>query len=395
MRRLHNTFAILVLVPLLAAASCGSSDAVGERDVVPEPGLGDSGDDGEGDQDIDPPGSDEDPGADDTPPDLDPVCAPMVARLPAFPFEPNAMAGDGQAYLDQLATDYVCGLGEGEVIDNAYFFYGYAPVTAFNRIIDGDWTELREMRWIFHVSGYFGGLWLHAALNPTQQSGDAPSGWSAINATALATEAMDAVYGTDSQLFEYNASSLRGFIFPKLKIASDFGYNRGYLLEIYERPPPGLSAPPDYIRCDGPLWCEYADQRVPALIGLETVSQSLKNGTGRWEELREGSLLQSGVESSQKTGDTMGRQVWGTIMRKDGLDQSNYAELLDISASFLEVVQAAGLFSAKGYAREDAQAGRTGAIIQSGMAFWLASYMAAFPLGQGAAPDLPRIMPAP
>ena len=133
---------------------------------------------------------------------------------------------------------------------------------------------------------------------------------------------------------------------------------------------------------------------MPALVGLKSISNALGSAAGRWGELREGSLLQTGVESAQNTGDGMGRQVWGTIMPKDGLNQDNYTKLLDISASFLEVVQAAGLFSAQGFAQRDADAGRKGAIIQSGMAFWLASYMAAFPLGQGAEPDLPTIVPA-
>lgn len=394
MRSTQSSFQVAVILASLLAASCGSGDATGLTKAGPAPG-GSGGDAGSsaqgGNDDVPEGGTSGTGGAGGT---AEPECAPMVAQLPDFPFELSTMAHPGQDYLNQLATDYVCGLGQGEEIDNSFFFYGYAPVTAFNQIIAGERDRLGEMRWVFHVSGYFGGLWLHGALNPTQQSGDPPSGWSAINAVNLAKEATDAVQGPDDKLFDYNKSSLKGFIFPNLKIASDFGYNKGYLLEIYERPPAGLSAPPGYVTCGQLLWCDYGDKRVPALSTLKYVSKKLTESGGRWEDLRDG-IVPTGVESAQGTGDTMGRAVWGTFMQKDGLNQENYIQLLDVSASFLEVVQAAGLFSAKGYAEQDPEAGRTGALIQSGMAFWLASYMAAFPLGQGAEPDLPIIVPAP
>ncbi len=389
----QHVFRVAIGLASLTIASCGSSDSTGLNSGGPGQGAsgGEAGSAGTGGSEGGASGSSGSSGAGGT---AEPECERMLAKLPEFPFELSTMAHPGREYLNQLATDYVCGLAEGEEIDNSYFFYGYAPVTAFNQIIAGERNRLGEMRWVFHVSGYFGGLWLHGALNPTQQSGDPPSGWSAINAVNLAKEATDAVQGSDDKLFEYNKSSLQGFIFPSLKIASDFGYNKGYLLEIYESPPAGLSKPPDYVACGQLLWCDYADKRVPSLSTVKYVSKKLSESGGRWEDLRDG-ILPAGVESAQGTGDTMGRAVWGTFMQKDGLNQENYIQLLDVSASFLEVVQAAGLFSAKGYAEQDAEAGRTGALIQSGMAFWLASYMAAFPLGQGAEPDLPIIVPAP
>lgn len=323
-----------------------------------------------------------------------PTCGGWRVELPPFPFDGDGVAVRGEDLLDALATDYVCGLAPGEPIDSDYFIMGYAPIAGFNRIIDEDLEDLQKLRWIFHLSGYFGGLWLHAALNPNQESGDPPDGWGLIDSVKLAKEAEAAIAGGPDTLLKYGKDTLFKFIFPSLGMASDFGYNKGYLLEIVERPPAGLTPPLGFVACNGLLWCEYVDQRVPALLALQATSQSLTNDDGRWKELREGSFLNvlDGVAKSESSGDSMGRLVWGTFMKKEGLTADSYARLLDVSASFLEVVQAAALFSAKGYAEQEMSSSRTGAYLQSGIAFWLASYMKAFPTGQGSTPDLPKLV---
>ncbi len=64
--------------------------------------------------------------------------------------------------------------------------------------------------------------------------------------TAEARKAAAAAAGTVGKLYEYNKKSLLAFIYPSLGIASNFGYNMGYLLEIYQKPPKQVTAPKQY-----------------------------------------------------------------------------------------------------------------------------------------------------
>ncbi len=316
----------------------------------------------------------------------------MRAELPEFPFVESALAKAGQTYLDELATAYVCSLGEGEAINDAYFFYSYAPLESFNRIVAGETKYLPEMRWVLHLSGHFGGIWLQSGLNPNGEEGDeggesGSGGGSMLDPERLATEAMAAVDGSDAELFAYNKKSLLANIVPDLGMAHNFGYNTGYLLEIYESPPASLEAPSDFIECEGLLWCDYATPRLTALSTLAATSGKLSSEGARWEELREG------VTTLQTGGESLGRSVWGGFMSKEGLTQDFYVQLLDVSGSFVEAVQATGLFAARGYAESDADAGRTSARMQSVLVYWLGSYMSAFGGRAGGNGELPHIAP--
>ena len=336
------------------------------------------------------------------------VCAPMKVIVPDFPSPGSDLAAEGFDYLDRLATDYVCGLPAGATPDDAYFMYGYAPITAFNEIIAGRVGEIKKMRWMLYMSGYFGGVWLHTGLKSSDggMGGDGGSDGGGmmggdggfLNADSIARQAETAAAGTADELFAYNFTSLTEFILPNLGIASNFGYNKGYLLEIVEKPPAGCTPPDKFAVCDTLLWCSYAQNRIGVLKGMQDVSDSLTNSGGRWRGMRDGVQSQPGVKEAQESTETLGHQVWNGILSSEGMQQEFYLRLLDVSASFLEAVQAAGLFAAKGYADKDAAAGRTSAMIQSGLAFWLASYMGSFMGGSTPAQDggtaLPTIVPA-
>jgi hypothetical protein len=327
-------------------------------------------------------------------------CTPMKVELPEFPALASALAEEGRDYLDSLATDYVCGLPVGTAPDNVKFMYGYAPIRAFNDIIAGKIDNIKKMRWLLHISGYFGGQWLNSnitmsmgGMGTIKRAGE----MSFINADTIAGAALAAASGTKEALFEYNRKMIiAGFIIPDLGMSADFGYNRGYLLEIYENPPAGCTPPASYISCSGLLWCTYADKRVPALAGLEGVAIKLRDLSGRWRMLREGEATDDGdgAAAAQNDCDALGRQVWSGVMSTEGIKQDFYLGLIDVSASFLEVVQAAALLGAKGYGEQDEAAGRTSALLQSGLVFWLASYMGAFgpSTGEGEKP-LPKIVP--
>ncbi len=357
--------------------------------------------DSDADSDSDPV-QDSDAGTDSGP---DEGCTPMKVMLPPCDFKESDVAKEDREYLNDLATEYVCGLN-GAPIDDDYFMYGWAPIKLFNQIIDNDIEDIEKMRWVFYVSGFFGGVWLTNGLHGTGETPDGgldvdaglPGNLGMLNGAGIARRAVTATEGTDAQLFTYNKAILLAFMIPELGIAWDFGYNRGYLLEIYLRPPKNITPPEDYVECEGPLWCEYSDQRIPVLATLKEVSDNLANKAGRWKDLRGGGPLNpmDGVTAAQSTANTMGMSVWGTVFNKNDMSEPDfYMGLLDVSASFLEVVQAAGLLSAKGYAEQDAEAGRAGALIQSGLGMWLASYMKAFggPVGNKKIEPVPRIEP--
>ena len=337
-----------------------------------------------------------------SPPDLGPpdaaACPAYKAELPPYVFTSNDVATKDQAYLDRMATEYACAkIQAGQTLDDADFFYSWAPVTLFNRVIAGKTTDIKKMRWVMHVSGYFGALWLNVGLGKTTSSppsdagftplpdGGSSSGGSLGDMVGESRKAAKAAAGTSDEVYAFNKKSLLAFIYPSLGIASNFGYNKGYLLEIYEKPPKGLSAPKGFVTCKGPLWCDYLTSQVPALAALKTVSASLSAKTGRYKDL-------AGVQTSQGIAELLGRGVWGTFMKKDKVKQGFYSGLLDVSASFLEVVQAAGLYSAKGYGDKDAAAGRTGALLQSGLTIWLGAYMGGFSHSMPKSVQLPRLV---
>lgn len=340
--------------------------------------------------------------------DSDQSCQKMRVDLPPYDFNGSDIARVDLDYLNDLATDYVCSK-EGSPADADRFFYGWAPIKLFNEIIEGNDDDIEVMRWIFHVSGYFGGVWLHNGLNSeeAQDAGldtgdDTTNGgmdFALLDGEKIARQAIAALEGPEEKLFEYNKNSLLAFLLPNLGIAWNFGYNRGYLLEIYLRPPKGIVPPPDYVSCTGSLWCDYGIERLPILASLKEVSSNIDTLGGRWKELREGSLLNplDGIKAAQSSGHKMGQMVWGSFFDKsDMAKQEFYTDLLDVSASFLAVVQAAGLLSARGYGARNVEAARQGALIQSGLGYWLGAYMQSFsggPSANASLQPLPTIVP--
>ena len=325
------------------------------------------------------------------------VCTPMKAKLPPYTFNNSAVATKDPGFLDALATEYACAQkAKGQPVDADYFFYSHAPITLFNRIIKGDTKDIKKMRWVFHVSGHFGAVWLRNGLNKgaTPPDGGAPPpqpdagpgpGSKLGDMTAVAKKAADAAAGPSAQLFKFNKDSLLAFIYPDLGIASNFGYNKGYLLEIYNKPPKTVKAPPNFVSCTGVLWCDYAKQRVPVLATLKQMSKAIEIKTGKYKDL-------VWAQTSQSVAEALGHMVWGTFMKKEGMSQTFYDGLLNISASFLEVVQAAGLLSAKGYAEQNLSAAKAGALVQSGLAMWLGAYMGGMSHGGTGGKPLPEIV---
>jgi len=327
--------------------------------------------------------------------DKEKSCPRVEVSLPDYPYAETDLTEVSQEFLDQLAADYVCSLEASVTPSGTDFLLRYAPLRLFNDLLTQGPAELKKTFWVLHISGYFGGIWLKAKLsefNPPDGdseggmhgSEDSPDGGLA-KAVDMAKEAVEAAQGPEAELFAFNKSSLLSFLVPKFGIASNFGYNKGYLLQIYDNPPEGLQSPQHFIHCEGVLWCDYNNIHLSLLPDLKPVSDAM----GQSAEPYAG--LGKKAQKSQDSAEMMGRQVWGSFLDYTGMTQVFYDDLLRVSAAFLEVVQAAGLLSAKAVAEQDAAAGRQGAILQSGLIIWLSAYMGSFTSSPPADAPLPEL----
>ena len=66
-----------------------------------------------------------------------------------------------------------------------------------------------------------------------------------------------------------------------------------------------------------------------------------------------------------------------------GFSQESYDQLLDVSSSFLETVQAAALINTRAVAEDDVDAARTGLVAEAVMIVWLEAYRAGLTNGEG------------
>jgi hypothetical protein len=301
-------------------------------------------------------------------------------QLPELPFWPNDVATEDRALLDQLGSDFVSRCG-GEAPEVVRFLYGDLPVIAFDRIFDGEIADLGTgaILWMFHISGYLGGVWLRGEIDKAQEqsqlSGIAlpPSREGFDRNMADAQRGLEAAAASDDEVLAYNRASL----FPAGDAAGitnglveNFGYNQGYLLEILESPPAGLSTPKGYsIHAAGPLACAYESPKLGVLPRFRPIETALAQ---RSKPVY--ADLASRIEPIQAAGVAKGRGVWSGGLSVQGFPPQEYELLLNVSSSYLEDVQATVLATVQAVAEEDAEIGRRAAIANSAMGLWLASY---------------------
>lgn len=298
----------------------------------------------------------------------------MKVELPDHPFFPGTIMQRDPALLDELA-------GAGSRVMTRFLF-GDAPVELFERIFASDAPESLPTGgylWVFHLSGYFGGVWLRDELARSGHN-EAIAGFSITPSEDAFVEETDragralaaaAAAAGDDELLAYAEASLfdteRGLI-------DTFGYNEGYLLQIVERPPEGLTTPPGLVACpatavDGPLTCTYGTTRLTALTTFADVSAALARGDGPYADLA------ARIVPLQDAGIARGRTVWDGMLNVAGFSQEAYEQLLNISCAFLETVQATVLATVRAVADGDALAGRRAAVANACMGVWLTSYL--------------------
>ncbi len=303
----------------------------------------------------------------------------MTVILPDHPYFPGTVMAPAPDLLDEMARVY---LERTPAPSRAMtrFLFGDAPVELFDRIfVSDDPASLPcgGYLWVFHLSGYFGGVWLRDELARSGHN-EAIAGFSVtpsedafVDETGRAGRALAAAAGGGAELLAYAEASLfddtQGLI-------DSFGYNEGYLLQIVERPPDGLVTPAGLVVCpataaEGPLTCAYATSRLRALDRFADVSDALARADGPYAGLA------ARIVPLQDAGVARGRTVWDGMLNVAGFTQEAYEQLLDISSAFLETVQATVLSTVRAVAEGDEIAGRRGAVANACMGVWLTSYL--------------------
>ncbi len=290
--------------------------------------------------------------------------------IPENPFRPVSALAPDPALLDSFAEAYTRERS-GKPLEMMRFLFGFLPIRLFDNLLDPGAPEARPgdgSPWLMFLSGYFGGVWLRAELVRAQPDGlfashKAPPNPEALEPIAArVSEGIDAARGEGAEALVYTERC-----FPDL--VKNFGYNLGYMLEILERPPQGLSASKDMVRAGGLLWAEYENPRLSALEGLRDSAKRLSSASDAgWRELAEP------LPASQEAELARGRQVWSSGISVQGFGPEAYAQLLDVSASFLEVVQAVALTAATALAENDIPAARRTAQANALLAPWLGTY---------------------
>lgn len=356
------------------------------------------------------PGADN-PGADPDDPaavhdDSDEGSIEVSVVLPGHPYWPNAMITEDQELLDRLAGEYAAetGAAVAEDIDVARFLFGWVPVRLFDAILTGELPEedIGGALWAFHLSGYYGGRWLRGEISAAQPDSMMarysiePTEEGFLQTVASVERGLTASAGSEQEVLShaeyllFEAPILAGeesllSIIPS-GLVSNFGYNQGYYLAILESPPAGVTSPEQYyVACDGPLSCEYREPKLAALEWLQPVEADLADRDDpAYAELADR------ITPLQEAAVPLGRAVWSIGLSVEGFSREAYDQLLDISSSYLEDVQAAGLAASRVIAEQDVELGRRTAIAGAAMDVWLSGYFVGL-LDSGEGPTLPEL----
>jgi hypothetical protein len=314
---------------------------------------------------------------------------PLAVAVPDHPFFPGTAMLEDEELLVSLARHHERGRG-GDALEMTRFLFSEVPVTLFDRVFatenPADELPVGAYLWLFHLSGYFGGVWLRGELVRTGKN-DAIAAFSDPQdeegfrvEVAAAEAALAAASGSAEGVLRYARASLfdrqpaAGSAQPQPGLVDTFGYNQGYLLQIVDDPPTGLRAPAGFLSCPAdpatrPLHCEYLTNRLRALRRFDGVSKALAVGGHGYAEIA------PLIPPIQAAGIARGRQVWHGMLDVQGFAQDAYEQLLDISSAFLETVQATALATARAVGERDAPVGRQAAVADALLGVWLASYM--------------------
>ena len=290
--------------------------------------------------------------------------------IPAYPFWPNPAFVVDEDRIASLASTSC----EATEPSSAAFFLGDLPMGSLDLLClsalgDPDAPPAEVLLGDLYISGYFGGVWLRDSMEGGPghgHEGEAPVGFEQSIFDALATAASGLVgtgrHGSDASVLSGARLSVPLFLLL-------YGYNFGYIEVALENPPEGTPPVEDLLVCDGFLDCESPGIELEALERFDFAhDRILSPPTFRWAKMAD--LVEIWGEGSVESG----RAVWEEILERGAFSSSAYELLLELSASYLLVSEAAVLSGMTAWADADPASGRCGALLQAGLLVWSGSY---------------------
>jgi hypothetical protein len=277
--------------------------------------------------------------------------------LPDHPWFPNTVMVEDPVLLQQLLD------AETGSVERALF--GRIPVRLLGDALTGepDSDRLGGRLWIMHLSGYFGGVWLRRGLSRAQP--DAPLLGVDVLPDATAFSELTTAQTAALQAARGGASALAFATERFAHHVDGYGYNRGYLTEILEAPPAGLTSPADFLVAPGLLDARYA---VDEIAGLRELVERFAAAIGR-DDVDPDPLL-----AMQEDAHARGRAVWSSGLSVQGFPQREYDQLLELSAYFLQGTQAAALAMVLASTTDDVDLARRAAVLDALLEPWSVSY---------------------
>lgn len=313
----------------------------------------------------------------------------MTVNLVDYPWWDNAVLAEAPDRLDALAQEYADSIDGDPEMER--FLFGQMPVFVFDDIFAGAGRDdLGELFWLLHLSGYFGGRWLRGEIADAQPDAllvgfsNPPTEAAFLSTVASAQARLDLLDGDEAAIL----GAARAALFdrppvedggdPVRGLADSFGYNVGYLLEILATPPEGIVASPDFdVTCDGLFDCSYASPKLAVLADLAELQAAINADPPAAAELG------AELRPVQDAAEPRGRGVWSGGLSVQGFSQESYDQLIDVSSSFLETVQATALTNVGATMDSDSDAARRGIIAEAAQIVWLDAYIAGLTNGEG------------
>lgn len=272
-----------------------------------------------------------------------------VLEIPPHPFPADPLVSEHRPTLEDR-------LHEANENDALRALLGVLPARLLDALLAGGEADPPSL-WILTLSGYFGGVWLRREILAAQP--DTPLTTMSAAPDEAACRAVFDAARAGAHASAQDAPELCRASLPAWLAA--FGYNRGYLEVILENPPSGCTSPPNFLRVENPLWCDFRVHPLAALDRLWAVSQRTQ--------------LSAEQATALDAAHDTGRQVWSSGLSVEGFAPPAYALLLDLSARFLAAIQAIVLTALR--AGEDDGADRAVPALRAGAALtvWQGSYL--------------------
>lgn len=297
----------------------------------------------------------------------DPEETGVELGLPPVPDPPPGTIVVDRAGIEQAACLYCA---EAEDADPVDFTFADLARRSVDAACSAPGADVARLLGNMYVSGYLGGVWFRDQVTAFDAGGG--GGGAILRATAQRAARMARVgaVGSDTTV----VSQSRGNLLWLLLL---YGYNRAYLEVTLANPPPGVTVPETAVVFHRPLDTEVASFPLAVNDTYSFVPDELEHPSNpRW------TVLAWLTHTFLAFGEAGGGAVWRAILALGDFTPETYAAVVDLSAGFLVVAEAA-LRASLAAAAGDPGAGRCSLKLAAALLVWSGSYLA------GLASDLP------